>query len=398
MDKKIEDLLDSLVKEMKDKSSLDLIRDQFYKRGVQALLNAEMDAHLGYAKGEKPPTSNKRNGYSSKTLKTTNGEVLIEVPRDRDSSFDPVTVPKHKSITEEIENVIISLYAKGVSNADVIDFVDSTYGVKYSTSQVSIITNALLEDIKHWQTRPLDDIYPIIWIDGIHYKIRHEGKVTSKVALIVLGINLEGQQDILSIYIYENESASTWMEMLTDLKSRGVKDVFFLCSDNLPGMDKAVEAVFPQSIRQICIVHQVRNTLNFVSYKDRKAIIKDVKKIYQADNEENAKLAFEEFSKKWSKKYAQTVNSWEENWENLTAFLQYPAEIRKLIYTTNIIESFNASLRKYTKNKKTFPNDNAALKSIYLAAMNIRKKWQKSRTGWAQVYNQLYIYFQDRII
>ena len=235
-------------------------------------------------------------------------------------------------------------------------------------------------------------------MDGIHYKIREQGKVKSKAALIILGINLEGQQDILSIYIMETESASGWMEMLSDLKSRGVKDIFFLCSDNLKGLDKAIEAVYPQSIRQICIVHQIRNSLKFISYKDRKTIIKDIKAIYQADNIDLATQAFDHFKEKRVQKYNRSVQSWEENWDNLTAFLSYPHEIRKLIYTTNIIESFNASLRKYTKNKKMFPNDNAALKSIYLAAMGIRKKWHESRFGWAKVYNQLYIHFENRII
>ena len=398
MDKKTEQLLEALLKEVKDKSSLDQVSDQLFKRGVQALLSAELDAHLGYSKGDKPTGTNHRNGYSQKTLKTSKGEVPIKVPRDRDSSFDPVTIPKHKTMSQEIEEVMISLYAKGMSNADIIDFVEKTYGVEYSTSQVSIITNSLLEDIKLWQTRPLEDIYPIIWMDGIHYKIREQGKVKSKAALIILGINLEGQQDILSIYIMETESASGWMEMLSDLKSRGVKDIFFLCSDNLKGLDKAIEAVYPQSIRQICIVHQIRNSLKFISYKDRKTIIKDIKAIYQADNIDLATQAFDHFKEKWMQKYSRSVQSWEENWENLTAFLSYPHEIRKLIYTTNIIESFNASLRKYTKNKKMFPNDNAALKSIYLAAMGIRKKWHKSRFGWAKVYNQLYIHFENRII
>jgi len=397
MDKKTEKLLEALLSEVKDKSSLDMVSDQLFKRGVQSLLQAELDAHLGYTKGDKPIGSNQRNGYSQKTLKTSKGEVPIKVPRDRESSFDPVTIPKHKTMSQEIEDIMISLYAKGMSNSDIIDFVERTYGVEYSTSQVSIITNSLLEDIKLWQSRPLEDIYPIVWIDGIHYKIREDGRVKSKAALIILGINLEGKQDILSIYIMETESASGWMEMLTDIKSRGVKDIFFLCSDNLKGLEKAIEAVFPQSIRQICIVHQIRNSLKFVSYKDRKAIMKDIKRIYQADNVDLAREAYEDFKQKWKDKYSRSVQSWDDNWDNLTAFLSYPHEIRKLIYTTNIIESFNASLRKYTKNKKLFPNDNAALKSIYLAAMGIRKKWQKSRFGWAKVYNQLYIHFENRI-
>jgi transposase-like protein len=300
-------------------------------------------------------------------------------------------------MSQELEDCIQLLYAKGMSNADIIDFIESTYGIAYSTSQVSIITNQLLEDIRLWQNRPLEDVYPIVWIDAIHYKIRQEGKVISKACMIVLGVNLEGQQDILSMSIVETEKASAWMSILDDLRLRGVKDIFFLCSDNLPGLDKAIEAIFPNSIRQICIVHQIRNSLKYVSYKDRKKIMVDIKTIYQADNEKLAKQAFDIFRQNWASKYNSAVQSWESNWDNLTSFLAYPIEIRKLIYTTNIIESFNASLRKYTRNKKVFPSDDAALKSIYLAAQSISKKWQKSRFNWGQVYNQLYICFPDRL-
>lgn len=285
-----------------------------------------------------------------------------------------------------------------MSNSDIVDFVDRTYGVNYSTSQVSIITDHLLDDIKDWQQRPLQDQYAVIWIDAIHYKIRHEGKVISKACMLALGIDMEGKQDILSMTIVHRESATSWMPILDDLRSRGVKDIIFLCSDNLKGLDKAVQAIFPESIHQICIVHQIRNSLKFVSYKDRKIIMKDIKSIYQSDNEQIAKDAFEHFKSKWSEKYLPAVKSWEENWDHLTMFLAYPIEIRKLIYTTNIIESFNASLRKYTRNKRVFPTDDAALKSIYLAAVEIRRKWQKTRWGWTQIYNQLYIHFENRIL
>jgi len=225
-----------------------------------------------------------------------------------------------------------------------------------------------------------------------------EGKVISKAGMIVLGIDMEGKQDVLSIYIVETESATAWSTILDDLKTRGVKDILMLCSDNLTGLQKAVEAVFPKSIHQICIVHQIRNSLKFVSYKDRKKLVKDLKEIYRAANEQTAKQAFEIFKQNWNDKYPLAVRSWEKNWEQLTAFLAYPAEIRKLIYTTNIIESFNASLRKFTKNKKVFPTDDAALKSIYLAAQQIRKKWKKTRYNWGQIYNQLFIYFENRIL
>jgi len=398
MKKNTSELLDQLINQLEGKEDFEQIRDQLFKRGVESLLKAEMTAHLGYQSGASPESDNIRNGYSEKTIKTSQGNHRIKIPRDREGSFDPVTVPKHKTMGQTIEDCIQLLYAKGMSNADIIDFLEQTYGVKYSTSQVSIITNQLLEDIRRWQNRPLEDQYAVVWIDAIHYKIRHEGKVISKAGMIVLGIDMEGQQDVLSIYIVETESATAWSTILDDLKTRGVKDILILCSDNLTGLQKAVEAVFPKSIHQICIVHQIRNSLKFVSYKDRKKLVADLKEIYRAANEQTARQAFEIFKQNWNYKYPLAVKSWEKNWEHLTAFLEYPSEIRKLIYTTNIIESFNASLRKFTKNKKVFPTDDAALKSIYLAAQQIRKKWKKTRYNWGQIYNQLFIYFENRIL
>lgn len=243
MNEQAQKLLDELVSKIENKEEFEAIREQLFKRGVESLLNAELTAHLGHPKGSSSDSGNIRNGYSEKTLKTVNGDQRIKVPRDRESSFDPVTVPKHQSMSQEIEDSIMLLYAKGMSNADIIDFIEQTYGVDYSTSQVSLITNQLLEDITEWQSRPLDDQYAVIWIDAIHYKIRHEGKVISKACMIVLGINMEGIQDILSMSIVETESASSWMGILDDLKSRGVKDIIFLCSDNLTGLGKAIEAI-----------------------------------------------------------------------------------------------------------------------------------------------------------
>jgi len=398
MKKKTEDLLNQLVNQLESKEDFEKVRDQLLKRGVESLLKAEMSAHLGYAAGDQPVADNLRNGFSEKTIKTSAGDQRIKIPRDREASFDPIIVPKHKSMTQELEDCVLLLYAKGMSNADIIDFLEQTYKIKYSTSQVSIITNQMMKDIKIWQTRPLEDQYAVVWIDAIHYKIRHEGKVISKAGMIVLGIDMEGKQDVLSIYIVETESATAWSTILDDLKNRGVKDVLILCSDNLTGLQNAVEAIFPKSVHQICIVHQIRNCLKFVSYKDRRKIVQAIKLIYKADNEPMARQAFEAFKQEWNHKYPLAVKSWDNNWEHLTAFLAYPAEIRKLIYTTNIIESFNASLRKFTKNKRVFPTDDAALKSIYLAAMQIEKKWKKTRYGWPQIYNQLAIYFENRIL
>ena len=318
MNERSEKLLEELISQVSSKEELEQVREQLFKRGVESFLSAEMTAHLGHQKGESPSGTNIRNGHSEKTLKTAQGNQRIKVPRDREASFDPVIVPKHKTMSQEIEDCIQLLYAKGMSNTDVVDFVEHTYGVKYSASQVSIITDALLDDIRQWQQRPLQDMYAVLWIDAIHYKIRQEGRVISKACMIVLGIDMEGRQDILGLSVVEKESAPEWMAILEDLRSRGIKDILFLCSDNLPGLTSAVEAI-------------------------------------------------------------------------------YPAEVRRLIYTTNIIESFNANLRKFTKNKKVFPTDDAAIKSIYLAAQQISKKWKKTRLGWAQIYNQLYIAFPERL-
>lgn len=398
MDQEIEKLLNGLVGKLSDRGQLEQVREQLFKRGVESLLRAEMTAHLGHEKGNPSLTGNVRNGHSQKVLKTPIGEQRIEVPRDREGTFDPVTVPKHGTMAEELHNCILLLYAKGMGNADIVDFVERTYGVQYSTSQVSVITNSLLEEIRQWRQRPLQDVYPIVWMDAIHYKIRHEGKVISKACMVTLGVDLSGEQDILSLDIVETEKAAEWMAILEGLRQRGIRDIFFLCSDNLAGLEKAIEAIYPRSIRQICIVHQVRNSLKYVSYKERKKMAADIKEIYNANDQDSAREALEAFREKWHGKYARAVESWENNWDNLTAFLEYPQEIRKLIYTTNIIESFNASLRKYTRNKKVFPNDDAAIKSIYLAAMAIRKKWKKSRLNWPQIHNQLYIHFKDRMI
>lgn len=399
MKKTTDKLLNELIDNVSNKEELRQVQDQLFKRGVENLLKAELSAHLGFKPYEKTEQakSNSRNGHSSKTLKTQSGEVLTKVPRDRIGTFEPLTVKKHSKMSEELDQTILLLYAKGMSTNDISDFIEQTYGVSYSKSAISLITDSLLDDIKEWQDRPLEKVYPIVWFDAIHYKIRQDGVVKSKACLIVLGVNIEGEQDILALRIFEKEGASVWMEVFTELKARGVEDILYLCSDNLKGLDQAIEAVFPQSIRQICIVHQIRNSLKFVSYKDRRKIIADIKKIYKATSEKAARKAFEEFKAIWQDKYHLAVKSWEDNWDNLTAFLHTPVQIRKLIYTTNIIESFNSSLRKYTKNKKVFPTDDAAVKSIYLAAMQIRKKWQKKRLGWSNIYNQLTILFPDRL-
>jgi transposase-like protein len=398
MDKK-KQLLEELIKEIKTKEEFDAIKDQLFKRGIESLLNAEMTAHLGYPKHEKAEErrSNSRNGTTSKTLKTTEGELQVDVPRDRTGEFEPVTIPKHSRMNQQLEEVILQLYAKGMSTHDISDHMHQMYGIQYTASAISTITNQLLEDISQWQNRPLETLYPIVWLDAIRYKVKLDSRTVNKAILVVIGLKMDGKKDVLGLWVYENESSAFWLEVLNELKVRGVEDVLIVSSDNLKGLTEAITAAFPNAVTQICIVHQIRNSLKHVSYKDRKMLLMDLKKIYQATNEQAAREAFEQFKLTWNTKYGYAVKSWEANWENLTHFLGFPAEIRKIIYTTNVIESFNSLLRKFTRNKKQFPHDDAVLKSVWLAVQQISKKWTMQMRNWGMIINQLTILFPDRV-
>ena len=383
MDKK-KQLLEDLIKEIKTKEEFDAIKDQLFKRGIESLLNAEMTAHLGYPKHEKADDrrSNSRNGTTSKTVKTTEGELQIDVPRDRSGEFEPVTIPKHSRMSQQLEDVILQLYAKGMSTHDISDHMQQSYGIQYTASAISTITNQLLEDISQWQNRALETLYPIVWLDAIRYKVKMDSRIVNKAILVVIGLKMDGKKDVLGLWVYENESSAFWLEVLNELRVRGVEDILIVSSDNLRGLTEAITAAFPKAVTQICIVHQIRNSLKHVSYKDRKVLLMDLKKIYQASNEEAAREAFELFKSAWNAKYGYAVKSWETNWENLTHFLGFSPEIRKIIYTTNVIESFNAVLRKFTRNKKQFPHDDAVLKSVWLAVQQISRNGPcKSATG-----------------
>ena len=398
MDKKKE-LLEELIKEIKTKEEFDAIKDQLFKRGIESLLNAEMTAHLGYPKHEKAEErrSNSRNGSTSKTIKTSEGELQIDVPRDRTGDFEPVTIPKHSRMSQQLEDVILQLYAKGMSTHDISDHMHHVYGIQYTASAVSTITNQLLEDISQWQNRALETLYPIVWLDAIRYKVKLDSRIVNKAILVVIGLKMDGKKDVLGLWVYENESSAFWLEVLNEMKVRGVEDILIVSSDNLKGLTEAITAAFPNAVTQICIVHQIRNSLKHVSYKDRKALLSDLKKIYQASNETAAREAFEQFKSAWNAKYGYAVKSWETNWENLTHFLNFSPEIRKIIYTTNVIESFNAVLRKFTRNKKQFPHDDAVLKSVWLAVQQISKKWTMSIREWGMILNQLTIQFPSRM-
>lgn len=398
MDKKNQ-LLEDLIKEIKTKEEFEVIKDQLFKRGIESLLSAELTAHLGYPKHEKAQQRrpNSRNGSTPKTIKTSQGELDIEVPRDRAGEFDPVTIPKHSRISQQLEEDILQLYAKGMSTHDISDHMHQRYGIQYTASAISTITNQLLEDINQWQDRPLESMYPIVWLDAIRYKVKLDSRVVNKAILVVIGLKMDGKKDVLGLWVYENESSAFWLEVLNELKVRGVDDILIVSSDNLKGLTEAIIAAFPKAVTQICVVHQIRNSLKHVSYKDRKALINDLKMIYQAPTEQAARTAFDHFKSTWNSKYGYAVKSWEANWENLTHFLNFPPEIRKIIYTTNVIESFNSVLRKFTRNKKQFPHDDAVRKSVWLAVQQITRKWTMQMRNWGLILNQLTILFPERI-
>lgn len=376
----------------------DFIQD-LYKQAVENMLKAEMTEHLGYLKHNKETTGkNSRNGTSSKTLKTSIGDIPLDIPRDREASFEPVAIPKHQRMSSKLEQAIITMYSKGMSTRDIEDTVKDIYGISISESSISSITHAVVEDIKQWQNRPLESVYFTIWMDGIVFKIRHNGRVINKTIYIIIGLTNEGHKEVLGLWISETESAAYWVTVLTDLRTRGVNDILICCSDNLAGINQAIEAVFPKTISQLCIVHQLRNSCRYVVWKDKKEFAADLKTVYAASNEESAKDALIWFEKKWGHKYGYAIKSWQKNWPNLTPYFDFPVEIRRIIYTTNAIESLNSTIRKYTKTKNIFPDDQAALKSVYLAIVNVQRKWVHPIRNWGMILNQFIIKFEDRCL
>ena len=375
----------------------DFFRD-LYKEGVQQMLKAEMDEHLGYEKHSPKGinSGNSRNGTNKKTLKTSVGDVPIEVPRDRNSDFNPIVVPKHQTISEKIERAIVGMYSRGMTTRDIEQQVRDIYGIEVSETTVSNLTGKMIESIKEWQSRPLESVYYVVWMDGISFKIRYNSKVTNKTIFLVLGVNKEGLKEVLGMWINETESASFWMQVLTDLKARGVEDILISCTDNLSGFSQAIKGVFPQTIIQLCIVHQIRNSSRYVVWKEKKEFNKDLKAVYGAINREEAEAALERFADKWSYKYGYAVKSWQTNWELLTPYFDFPLEIRSIIYTTNPIESLNSAIRKYTKNKSIFPDDQSALKATYFSIQNIQKKWTQPIRNWGLILNQFLTIFDNR--
>jgi transposase-like protein len=394
--------LQSLIKEYDIKNANDIhnaLKDLFADT-IQEFMEAELETHLGYAKHDtkSKKTSNSRNGKSAaKTVTTELGEIQVSTPRDREGTFDPQIIKKHQNDLSGMEGQIISMYAKGMSTRDIQAHYNHIYGVELSPTLVSNITDRILPRIQEWQNRPLQEVYAVVFMDAIYYKVRHNNAIVNKAAYIVIGIDLEGCKDVLGIWIGESESAKFWLGVLNDLKSRGIKDILISCVDNLSGFSEAIEAVYPLTDVQKCVVHQIRNSLKHVSYKELKAVAAALKPIYTAVNESAAALAMDAFEEQWGKKYPYAVKSWRTNWTELTAFFQYPEELRKVIYTTNIIESYNRQLRKVTKGKSIFPNDESLLKMLYLSTMDVMEKWTGKVKGWRQIALQLAIHFGDRV-
>ena len=363
-------------------------------------LDAEMDEELGYSRYDyhNKNTDNSRNGHSAKNLKTSFGEMELEIPRDRKGEFEPQILKKHQtSISGDIEEKILSMYAKGMTTSDIETHIRELYGISVSDSTISRVTDKILPVVREWQSRPLERIYPIVFMDAIHFHVRSEGQVVKKAVYIAIGINLDGIKDVLGMWVGENESAKFWLSILNGLKNRGVEDIFIACVDGLSGFPNAIGAAYPKTEIQQCIIHQIRNSTKYVSYKDIKTLMADLKSIYAAVSEQTALNELDSFEEKWGSKYPKIAGSWRENWANLSTYFKYPKEMRSLIYTTNAIEGFNRQLRKVTKSKSVFPTDDSLLKMLYLAMMDITKKWTGRRREWGVIHSQLEVYFADRI-
>ena len=363
-------------------------------------LEAELDDQLGYSRYDykNKDTDNSRNGYSSKTLRTSFGDVEVSVPRDRKSEFDPKVLRKNQtSISQDIEEKILSMYAKGMTTGDIEAHIQDIYGVDVSDTTVSRITDKILPVAKEWQQRPLESIYAVVFLDAIHYHVRSEGQIVKKAVYIAIGIDLDGHKDVLGMWVGENESAKFWATVLNSLKNRGVEDIFIACTDNLTGFSAAIEAVYPKTEIQNCIIHQLRNSSKYVSYKDLKALMADLKAVYAAVDEPAALDSLDTFAEHWDKKYPKISQSWRDNWANLSTYFKFPQALRRLIYTTNTIEGFNRQLRKVTKSKSVFPTDDSLFKMLYLAMIDITKKWTGRKQDWSMIHAQLAIYFEDRM-
>ena len=364
---------------------------------IKEMMESEMDEHMGYQKSQRSDSDNYRNGYKPKQINSSYGSMTIDVPQDRKSTFEPKVVKKRQKDISDIDQKIISMYAKGMTTRQISDTLVDIYGFEASESFISDVTDKIIPQIEEWQKRPLDSIYPVIFIDAIHYSVRDNGVIRKLAAYVMLGINLEGKKEVLTIQVGENESAKYWLSVLNELKNRGVKDVLIICADGLTGIKEAINAAFPETEYQRCIVHQVRNTLKYVSDKDRKEFAADLKKIYNAPNEQLGAEARDEVTEKWNAKYPNAMKSWYKNWDAITPIFKFSADVRTVIYTTNAIESLNATYRKLNRQRSVFPSDGALLKALYLSTFEATKKWSMPIRNWGKIYGELAIMYENRI-
>lgn len=363
------------------------------KRLIEAGLNGELEGHL-----EESVIANRRNGKMSKQVKTAFGKVDINTPRDRNSTFEPQLLPKRQtSLGEALDHKVISLYGKGMSYSDICKHLEDLYGVTVSPSSLSLITDRVIEEVKIWQNRPLESVYPFMWLDAIHYKVKEDGAIKTKAVYCLLGVNREGIKDLLGLYISENEGARFWLNVLTDIQNRGVRDIIIACIDNLKGFADAIETIFPQTEVQLCVVHQIRQSTRFVAWKDSRQVMKALKLVYRASSKEEAERNLALLDQEWGAKYPAMIKSWLNNWERLSNYFKYPKEIRRIIYTTNTIESFHSQLRKVTKSKRVFPSDMSLFKLLYLVQGNLKKNWEFPMGGWKLTYSQMLILFEERM-
>ena len=367
---------------------------------LEGALDEELNEELGYSKYDyrNKETDNSRNGHSKKTMRTSYGDMDVAIPRDRKGEYEPQLIPKYQNtVTQDMEEKIISMYAKGMTTGDIEAHLKELYDLDISDSTISRITDKIMPLVKEWQERPLQEIYAVVYMDAIHYHVRSEGRIVKRAVYIALGIDMDGKKDVIGMYVGENEGAKFWLSIINGLKNRGVQDILIACVDGLNGFPQAIEAVYPKTEIQQCIIHQIRNTTNYVSYKDLKKLMADLKMVYAAPDEAAALEELESFGEKWNSKYPKIYKSWSEHWATLSTYFKYPNEVRKLIYTTNAIEGFNRQLRKVTKSRTVFPSDDSLLKMLYLATMDITKKWTGRRRDWSQIRAQLEIYFEERL-
>ncbi len=370
---------------------------ELVQKTLQEALEAELEDFLGYPKHQRTDNPNSRNGYTSRTVRTDTGEVELHVPRERNSEFEPQLVKKRQTVLGELEDKIIALYSKGMTTRDIQQILGDMYGMEISASLISRLTDRILPRLEEWQKRPLQAVYSAIWFDCIFYSVREEGRVQKKAIYVVIGLGLDGRRELLGFWIASTESKGFWLGVLNDLKSRGVRDVFIFSVDGLSGIEDAIGACYPRADVQRCVVHQIRNSLRYVSWKERKELARDLKLVYGASTVDEASLQMDRFEEKWSVRYPHVVKSWRVNWGSLTRYFDYPVEIRRMLYTTNIVESVNSKFRKATGSRRVFPSDESVLKCLYMAALELERKWSRPVRDWASIYSQLAILFEDRI-